>query len=234
MKYPKAKASQRIMLMLIFSLLVLYPIHTVFPQTSSNTTVAIKPSANTPLLGETITINITLTNVQNLYGLDITLQWNTSVLQVLNVNLRLGVESHSDGVLHGNRLADETSALPGDILVKENDASQELGQYSLTATSVAPAASFTGSGNIAIITFNVTSPGHSGLDLTTELADYNPSGSSFIDHSDINGTVDSVIPEFPNIAVLVLFLILATFAVVISKKLLKENIAEDSTQTQKS
>ncbi len=227
MKYPKAKASQRIMLMLIFSLLVLYPIHTVFPQTSSNTTVAIKPSANIPRLGETITINITLTNVQNLYGLDVTLQWNTSVLQVLNVDPRLGVESHPDGVLH------EISP-NANILIAENNASQAIGQYHLVATSVAPAASFSGSGNIAIITFNVTSLGHSELDLTTELADYNPSGSNFIDHSDINGTVDSVIPEFPNIAVLVLFLILATFAVVISKKLLKENIAEDSTQTQKS
>jgi hypothetical protein len=208
--------------MLILSLLVLYPIRTVFPQTSSNTTVAIKPSANTPRLGETITINITLANVQNLYALDATLQWNTSALQVLNTDPRLGVESHPDGVLHA------------DIQIVENNASQEIGQYRLVATSVAPAAPFSGSGNIAIITFNVTSPGHSVLDLTTELANYNPSGSSFIDHSDINGTVDSVIPEFPNIAVFALFVILATIAVVISKKLLKKNLAQTTILTNNS
>jgi hypothetical protein len=93
------------------------------------------------------------------------------------------------------------------------------------ATSVAPAAPFSGSGNIAIITFNVTASGHSELVLETQLADHPPPGgtSNFIDHADLNGTVDSVIPEFPNIAVLVLFLILATLAVVISKKLLKKN-----------
>jgi hypothetical protein len=102
------------------------------------------------------------------------------------------------------------------------------------ATSVAPAPPFSGSGNIAIITFNVTSPGHSVLDLTTELADYNPSGSSFIDHSDIKGTVDSVIPEFPNIAVFALFVILATIAVVISKKLLKKNLAQTTILTNNS
>lgn len=222
LRYPKAKTSQRIVLMLILSLLVLYPIRTVFPQTSSNTTVAIKPSANTPRLGETITINITLANVQNLYALDATLQWNTSALQVLNTDPRLGVESHPDGVLHA------------DIQIVENNASQEIGQYRLVATSVAPAAPFSGSGNIAIITFNVTSPGHSVLDLTTELANYNPSGSSFIDHSDINGTVDSVIPEFPNIAVFALFVILATIAVVISKKLLKKNLAQTTILTNNS
>lgn len=227
MKYPKLKASQRIVLMLILSLLVLYPIHTVFPQASSNTTVAIKPSANTPCLGETFTINITLANVQNLYGLDVTLHWNTSALQILNVNLRLGVETHSDGVLHGSRLNYDASTLvSGDIFVEENNASQEIGEYHLVATSYGSAAPFSGSGNIALITFNVTSIGHSELNLATELADYNPSGSSFIDHSDIKGTVDSVIPEFPNIAVFALFVILATFALVISKKLLKKNLAQ--------
>jgi hypothetical protein len=231
MKCPKAKASQRVVLMLVLSLLLLYPVGTVFAQTSSGTTVAVTPSSNITRLGQTITINITITNVQNLYAIDVTLQWNTSALQVMNVDLRLGVESHSDGVLHGNSIANETSVLPGDILVQENDASQELGQYRLVATSVAPAASFSGSGNIAIITFNVTSLGHSELVLTTQLGYYNPSGSNFIDHSDINGSVDSVIPEFPSIAVLTLFLILATFIVVVSKKLLKKNVVHATGST---
>jgi hypothetical protein len=171
--------------------------------------------------------------VQNLYAINVTLQWNTSVLQVMKVDLRLGVELHPDGILHGNRLADQNSASPGDILVNENDVSLELGEYHLVATSIAPAASFSGSGNIAIITFNVTSLGHSELNLTAELADYNPSGSSFIDHTDINGTVDSVIPEFPNIAVLALVLFLATFIVVISKKLFRKNGVSVAVLTQR-
>ena len=228
MRYPKAKAPKRIVLTLLFSLLLLYPIHIVFSQTPS-TTVAVKPSESSPRLGETLTINITVANVQNLYALDVTLQWNSSALRVVSVDLRLGVEFHPDGVLHGSRLNyDDSTLVPGDIFVEESNASQETGEYHLVATSVAPAAPFSGSGNIAILTFNVTSIGHSELGLTTELADYNPSGSSFIEHTDLNGSVNAVIPEFPSAAALMLFFIVATIVVVFSKKLLKKNSAQAS------
>jgi len=215
------------MLSLIFSLLLLYPIHIVFSQTSS-TTVAVKPSKSSPRLGETISINVTIANVQNLYALDVILQWNSSALTVVSVDLRLGVESHSDGVLHGSRLNyDDSTLVSGDIFVEESNASQEIGEYHLVATSIGLATnSFSGSGNIAILTFNVTSIGHSELGLTTQLADYNPSGSSFIDHTVINGSVNAVIPEFPSAAALMLFFIVATIAVVFSKKLLKKNSAQ--------
>src|SRR3972149_5331729 len=178
MKCPLTKASCRVVPVLILSLLLLSPVCMVFAQTSG-TTASVIPPSNVTRLGQVVTVFITLAGVQTLYGVDATLQGNTSALQVINVDLRLGVEIHSDGVLHGNNLADENSVLPGDILVQENDASQELGQYRLAATSVAPAASFSGSGNIAMISFNVTSLGHSQLNLATELADYNPTGSSF-------------------------------------------------------
>jgi hypothetical protein len=235
MRYPKAKASQRIMLSLIFSLLLLYPIHIVFSQTSS-TTVAVKPSESSPRLGETISINVTIANVQNLYALDVILQWNSSALTVVSVDLRLGVESHSDGVLHGSRLNyDDSTLVSGDIFVEESNASQEIGEYHLVATSIGSATnSFSGSGNIAILTFNVTSIGHSELGLTTQLADYNPSGSSFIDHTDLNGSVNAVIPEFPSAAALMLFFIVATIVVVFSKKLLKKNPAQTTTLIQNS
>ena len=218
MKRPNLTSPQGILLILVSTLLILYPFQAVYAQGSSNTTVAVNPSTTMTRIGETIAINITLSNVQNLYGLDVTLQWNTSALQVLNVNLRLGVESHSDGVLH--------EASNANIFVKENNASQELGEYHLVATSVAPAPPFSGSGNIAIITFNVTSIGHSELNLTTQLADYNPSGSNFIDHTDLNGSVNIAIPEFPSATTLTLFLIVATIAVVISKKLLKKKLGQ--------
>jgi hypothetical protein len=87
------------------------------------------------------------------------------------------------------------------------------------ATSVAPAPSFSGSGTLASIAFNVTDVGHSDLILTSELADYNPSGSNFIDHTDVNGSVDSVIPEFPSATVISLVLILGITTIVLSKGL---------------
>jgi len=226
MRNPKAKALKRIVLTVLFSLMLLYPIHGVFSQTS--TTVAVKPSDSSPRIGETMTINITIANVQNLYALDVTLQWNTSALKVVNVDLRLGAEIHSDGVLHGNRLNyDDSTLVTGDIYVEESNASQETGEYHLVATSLGTATnSFSGSGNIATLTFNVTSIGHSELVLTSELADYNPSGSTFIDHTDLNGSVNAVIPEFPSAATLVLFFIVATIVVVFSKKMLKKTSAQ--------
>jgi hypothetical protein len=177
--------------------------------------VNVVPSSSTPLLGETFTINITISNVQNLYALDVTLRWNATVLQVLNVNSRLGVESHPDGVLH--------EVLPNaEIDIIEETVSAEVGEYHIAATSVNPASSFSGSGNTAILTFNVTSLGNTALELESELADYPASGepANLIEHINHVGTVN-IIPEFPSIIAVGLFLAFATTVVVFSKKRLQ-------------
>jgi hypothetical protein len=209
---PKLKTAKTLLFILVATLLTLSLIQTAFPQSSSNTKVAVNPESTNAFLGETITINITLSNVQNLYGLDVTLLWDPSALTVKNVDILLGVESHSDGVLH--------EAPSADIFVQENDTDQENGVYHLVATSVAPAPSFSGSGSIAILSFNVSSIGHSELILKTELADYNPSGSNLIDHTDVSGAVDSVIPEFPSVIAISLILILVTISAVFYRRLL--------------
>lgn len=111
--------------------------------------VKVEPYASVAQVGETFTINITITDVQNLYGIEVTLNWNASVLQIVGINVRLGVESHPDGVLHQP------------ISIAKNETRREEGSYFLAATSTYPAPSFSGSGNIVIITFNVTDSGSS-------------------------------------------------------------------------
>ena len=215
MKTPCPLKLQDILFTLLSVLLALLPIQAVAVQAASGATVSAVPSSSTPLLGETFTVNITIGNLQNLYAIDVTLRWNASVLQVLNVNSRLGVESHPDGVLHEN--------LPNfPIEILEDTLSQETGEYHIAATSVNPAPSFSGSGNVAIITFNVTALGRSGLELESELAEYPASDepANFIEHTVVNGSVD-VIPEFPSIIAVALLLVLVTTAVVFSKKRLK-------------
>ena len=211
---PKLKTAQALLLIVVVTLLNLSLIQTAFSQGSSNTKVAINPETTNAIVGEIITINITLSDVQNLYGIDVTLLWNPSALTFQNVNIWLGVESNPDGVLH--------EASSADIFVQENTADQENGEYRLVATSVAPAPSFSGSGNIATFTFNVTDTGQSELILTTELADYNPSGSNLLDHTDVNGSVNSAIPEFPTATAISILLILGVTTAVFSKKLLKK------------
>jgi NADH:ubiquinone oxidoreductase subunit K len=212
MKNPGLNVTRTILLILISTALTLGAINVAFSQGSSSTTVEIVPSTTSAHVGDTITVNITVSNVQNLYALDVTLNWNTSVLQFLNAGPRLGVESYPDGVLYGN------------IYVVENNASQDLGEYDLVATSQGQVPWFNGTGNIAMITFQVTGVGQSVLYLTTELSDGNPSGANFIAHSDVNGTVNSsVIPEFPSLFAIALLLVFATIAVVVLKKTLNKN-----------
>jgi len=216
MKKPQPPQLQRIMFAVVFALIALFPIQAVSVQAANGTTISAIPSASTLAIGETFTVNVTISNVQNLYALDVMLRWNASVLQVLNVDSRLGVESHPDGVLH------EISP-NAEIEVIEDNVSQEIGEYHVVATSVNPAPSFSGNGNIAIITFNVTSLGHSGFEFEeTELADYPASGetANLIEHTTVAGSVN-VIPEFPSLITVALFLALATAAVAFSKKRLK-------------
>lgn len=215
MKTPCPLKLQGILFTLLSVLLVLFLIQAVAVQAASGTTVSVVPSTSTPRLGETVTVNITISNVQNLYAVDVTLRWNTSVLQVLNVNSRLGVESHPDGVLH--------EQLPNyPIEIVDDTLSQETGEYHIAATSVNSVSSFNGSGNVAIITFNVTALGHSELGLESELSDHPASGehANLMEHTDVAGSVN-VIPEFPSITAVVLLLVLATAVVVFFKKRLK-------------
>jgi len=194
-------------------LLMPFLIQVAVVKATPETVVKVEPYSSYANLGETFTINVTVADVQNLYGVDITLYWNPSILQVVSVDLRLGVESHPDGVIH------ESPSLPY-IFIAENNVNQEQGKYILAATSFAPAPSFNGTGNIVRITFSATSTGNCKLDLETELWDCPPpnQGSMPIEHTTIDGFFE-LIPEFPNILILPLFIILTIFAVAFRKKI---------------
>jgi len=185
---------------------------TTFVQASPGTVVKVEPSTSYSDIGETFTINITVADVQNLYGIEVILYWNASVLHAMSVDTRLGVESHPDGVLHE----------PPSIFVAENNVTQKQGKYVLTATSVAPAPSFSGSGNIVRITFNVTSFADSELNLETKLYDYPPPDreppiSLPIEHITIDGSF-RIIPEFPNLSFLLLLMAISLCAIILLKR----------------
>jgi hypothetical protein len=149
---------------------------------SGTTIVRVEPRRNIADVGETFSVNITINEVRNLYGIDLKLQWNASILRLVRVDVQLGVESHPDGVLHE------------DIWVAKNETNNDVGSYWLAATSykgngdVSPP-SFNGSGNIIITTFNVTSRGNTKLSLETTLADKPLTGetASPIPHKTLDG-----------------------------------------------
>jgi hypothetical protein len=177
-------------------------------------TVKAQPSNTAPKVGTTFTVDITISNVKNLYGVDVQLSWNKDILRITSASSQLGVESHPGGVLHQN------------IYVALDSMSQQTGTYQLVATSEGSVAAFTGSGKIVTLTFTVIHTGHSELTLETDLADkpVPPDPANLISHTDLSSSVNAVIPEFSTVLVLVVFLILATGALVFSKKRMKKNV----------
>jgi hypothetical protein len=213
MKNPIMSASKIIITILVCTLVLFSLIYCVSAQ---GTDVKAEASASQPHVGDTLTVNIKISSVQNLFGVDITLDWNPSVLKLISVTPQLGIESHSGGVLH------ESSNYPIDVV--NNDASQSNGEYHLLATSTGSSTpAFSGSGTITKVTFNVTSTGSTGLALeNVELSELATGGTvNLVTPSTSVDSVNPVIPEFPITTIVVLLVILATATIAISTKLFK-------------
>jgi len=194
---------------LICALLI---ISLVTSASAAGTVVKAQASLSEPKIGDTLTVTISITDVTNLYGIDIQLDWNPNVLSIIEAKSMLGAEANPGGVLHES--GSDT------LLVVEDSASQTAGQYSLTATSTGSSPAFSGSGTIAIVTFNVTNAGQTGLTLQSELADKPATGetANFITHTDTADNITTVVPEFSSIAIIAILVIGATAALVITKK----------------
>jgi hypothetical protein len=192
MTSPINLAPNKIVALLVCALLSFCLIASVSAQ--SSTTVDAQASTSQPQVGSTLTVTLKISSVQNLAGIDTTLQWTPSVLSLTNVVLNLG-DSHSNGVLHGSNLNyDSDNLSSGDIYVSETKVS---GSYNLVAQSVGQSTpGFTGSGTIATLTFNVINTGSAGLSLQTDLADHPQAGqiANNIDHQDTADSVTAIVP----------------------------------------
>jgi hypothetical protein len=234
---PTKSASKIILTVLVCILLSFNLVNGVSAQ---STVVKAEASTSQPQVGDTLTVNIIISNVQNLFGVDVTLTWNPSVLSIVSATSQLGVESHPGGVLH------ETSSYP--IEVVDDTASQSTGQYHLLSTSTGSATPFSGSGTIATLTFRVTNLGSAGLTSISELSDHPAAGgnANLIVHTDTADSVTAVtsgasitptptrthfsftpqpsasIPEFSNAAlIIILIIVISATIATISTKILK-------------
>ena len=234
-----SKLTAKIIFAVLFCILAsFFFVSSVFAQ---STLVKAEASTTQLLVGDNLTVTLKISYVINLFGIDVTLNWNTSVLSVISATSQIGVESHSGGVLH------ETSSYP--IEVVDDIASQSTGEYHLLATSTGSASAFSGSGMMATLTFRVINPGSTGLALASELSDHPATGgtSNLIVHSDTADLVTAVasepsisptptsnsetsttpkpstsIPEFSKIGtIIILIIVLSATIVTISTKKLK-------------
>jgi len=184
-------------------------------QNPAQTIVKVDPPTITVNKGDVFTVNITVIDVQNLYGVEADVRWNASLLQIMGVDIRLGVNSHPDGVLYE----------PFVNITQEN-----TGEYVIGATSYTPAPPFNGSGNIIKIIFQAKYSGETIIDLETKLYDYpppdrEPRESLPIPHTTIDGNI-LIIPEFSNAITLVIFLTLATLLTLLMRNKKKPKFYE--------
>ena len=208
---------------IVFSILLctLLSLGFVYSASAQTMTVKAEASESQPQVGDTLTVNIKISNAQNLFGVDITLNWNPSLLTVISATPLLGVESHPEGVLH------ESSTYPIEIL--ENTQTAE--QYHLLATSTGSTTpSFSGSGTIATVTFNVTSTGATGLTLDAELSQAgNP--DPVVPSTSVDSVNVLAIPEFPTTILISLLVIAVTVTLIITKVLKQKTIPQKMATT---
>ncbi len=136
---------------------------------ASDTIIRVEPYQSFAEVGETFSVKVTLNNVENLYGLEVEVFWNASILEVVTITPKLGRELYIDGVLH-----EIQGTAP--IQIYQNKTTQELGKCILAASSIAPAPSFNGSGTIMQITFSVIGTKTCDISLAAKLYDKPPLG----------------------------------------------------------
>ena len=242
MRVNHLKASV-IVLLFVASLFIILPNQTVKAQTA---TISVTPQSNKVSVGQTFSVNIDVSNVQNLYALDISLTWSTSMLRLVNNQTLVG---QSTGVLNSP------------VLFVQESADQSTGQCTIVASSENPAGPFSGSGIVETLTFKATNAGQSSLVLKSstsnspQLASYAAPGSGDtsqpISATVINGNVQASsgtitppvsssptssespsssptpiasIPEF-SVTVVVVIAVLTTMAAVVLSVRIRKNTA---------
>jgi len=156
--------SARIKLLCILTILIFisFAMQIITIKSASETEVRVEPFSSFADPDNNFTINIHLMNIQNLYGVEVRLLWNASLLRLIRANVTLGVQSYPQGILNE----------PVEVFYNKID--NDIGEYLLVATSTSPAEPFNGNGNIVTLTFIVTNQGSCILTLKTKLADWPP------------------------------------------------------------
>ncbi|MGF3572893.1 MAG: cohesin domain-containing protein [Candidatus Bathyarchaeia archaeon] len=112
-------------------------------------------------VGNEFEINVTIQEVENLYGFDIKFSWNPSILQCVSYKAKVPVESYPEGILHEP------------VVKAKEQINNTEGTYSVAYSSQSPAPPFNGSGVIFTLRFKVNGYGISLLAIASvKLASY--------------------------------------------------------------
>jgi hypothetical protein len=142
------------------------------------TSISVYPSSITTYKGETISVNITVNDVTNMYGWELQLYWNKAVLNCTNAQVRVPAAWSGSTAEAGIGI--------------ENAFNATHGRYWKALSALSPAPAFNGSTAIVTLTFKAKAAGTTKLDLeNTKISDNN---ASAISHSANDGSV-TVLPH---------------------------------------
>ena len=109
-------------------------------------------------IGDTFIVKVTATGAQDFYGAQINVNFDSSLLNVVDVNNNKG----------GVNVAVGSSFNPDNSFIAQNKADNRQGDVNFTATLLAPANPVNGSCDIAEITFEVIGSGTSNISITNK------------------------------------------------------------------
>jgi hypothetical protein len=200
---------------------------------ASGTVVRVDPQTVTRQIGETFNVSIKIDDVQTLYGIDVLLRWDASILEATAATAHLGVEDYPDGVLHKT------------VLNMTNQLNQGSGEYHVLASSLNPAGSFNGSGTVAVITFSVKDNGSCSLSLASTILAKKPAAgetATAIDYTRVDGyfttnstptTPQSTGFDWNSLAISAIVIIIIVVVVVVALYFKKEQEPENDDYSDK-
>jgi hypothetical protein len=173
----------------------------------SGTVISISPSSDTipqSQIGKSLQVNITISNVTNLWGWVVTLNWNPTILNFTNMTEGPFLDS-----------------VGSTLFLYPTPGSGSLTQITdelLENTSV------NGNGTLATINFKVLAYGQSNITLSDTLL-YQPLSGNPLSHAQIAHTVNNgqiiVISEFPSWALPAIIIVATIPAMILAKRRLK-------------
>jgi len=181
----------KIVIWILLSTLLLSIYGSVLTTRASNSTpkpkLYVDPASVTGAVGSTFTINVKISDVTDLYGVDIQFTWDPTIIRYVSHQKHIPVETYPDGILHSPTVpvkddVDESASMPG---------AAPGTRYWLAEASMIPADPFSGDGIVFNMTFEVVDVGSCLLEIVSStLSD---SSGNPIDHDVVNGEFSNVV-----------------------------------------
>ncbi|MEM2522838.1 MAG: cohesin domain-containing protein [Candidatus Bathyarchaeia archaeon] len=160
-------------------LISIVPISNVWA--TEGTVIHVEPSMISLPIGSNFVIKVKVVNVTNLYGLDIKLRWDPSILSYVSHVVKIPRDNYPDGILYAP------------VLRVKDVVDKNAGTYQVAYASMSPAPPFSGDGTVFEMTFTVIGQGKCILEIYSSKLSNNE--AKLIPHTVQNGYFKNYTPS---------------------------------------